>query len=50
MVRQALSLAGAGVIAAAGIGALGLVLPVIGAGLSALAALVSPVGIALRPS
>ncbi|MCY1666240.1 phage tail tape measure protein [Rhizobium sp. SL86] len=47
MVRQALSLAGAGVIAAAGIGALGLILPVIGAGLSALAALVSPVGIAL---
>lgn len=47
MVRQALSLAGAGVIAAAGIGALGLILPAIGAGLSLLATLLSPVGIAL---
>lgn len=47
MVRQAMSLAGAGVIAAAGIGALGLILPAIGAGLSLLATLVSPVGVAL---
>lgn len=47
MVRKMLSFAGAGVLVAAGIGALGFILPAIGAGLSALAALMGPVGIAL---
>ncbi len=47
MVRRALALAGAGAIAAAGIGALGLALPLIGAGLSVLATLIGPVGIAV---
>lgn len=47
MVKQGLALAGAGVLAAAALGALGLVLPLIGAGLSAVLALVSPVGLAL---
>ncbi|HAU75223.1 MAG TPA: hypothetical protein DCW88_06725 [Agrobacterium sp.] len=47
MVKQGLAFAGVAVLAAAGLGVLGLVLPAIGAGLSVLAALFSPVGIAL---
>ncbi|MRH93888.1 phage tail tape measure protein [Agrobacterium tumefaciens] len=47
MVKQGLAFAGVAVLAAAGLGVLGVVLPAIGAGLSVLAALFSPVGIAL---
>lgn len=47
MVKKGLMFAGAGVLMAAALGALGVVLPIIGAGLSAVAALISPVGIAL---
>lgn len=47
MVKQGIAFAGAAVLAAAGLGVLGIVLPAIGAGLSVLAALFSPVGIAL---
>lgn len=47
MVRQTIAWAGAGVLAAAAIGALALVLPVIGAGLSLLMVLLGPVGILL---
>lgn len=47
MVRQALSFAGAAVLVATGLGVLGVVLPIVGAGFSALLALVSPVGILL---
>lgn len=47
MVKQGLAFAGVAVLAAAGLGVLGIVLPAIGAGLSVLAALFSPVGIAL---
>lgn len=47
MVRQALSFAGAAVLVATGLGVLGVVLPIVGAGFSALLALVSPVGLVL---
>ncbi|MNK94609.1 Phage-related minor tail protein [compost metagenome] len=47
MVKQGLAFAGVAVLAAAGLGVLGVVLPAIGAGLSVLAALFSPVGLAL---
>lgn len=47
MVKQGLAFAGVAVLAAAGLGVLGVILPAIGAGLSVLAALFSPVGIAL---
>ncbi|WP_425646068.1 phage tail tape measure protein [Agrobacterium leguminum] len=47
MVKQGLAFAGVAVLAAAGLGVLGVVLPAIGAGLSVLATLFSPVGIAL---
>ncbi|WP_417423618.1 phage tail tape measure protein [Hoeflea sp.] len=47
MVRQALTFAGAAVLVAAGLGALGIILPIIGVGFSALLALISPVGILL---
>lgn len=47
MIRQMLSFAGAGVLVAAGIGALGFILPAIGAGLSALGVLLGPVGLVL---
>ena len=47
MVKQGLAFAGVAVLAAAGLGVLGVVLPAIGAGLSVLAAIFSPVGIAL---
>ncbi|QXZ71872.1 phage tail tape measure protein [Agrobacterium sp. S7/73] len=47
MVKQGLAFAGVAVLAAVGLGVLGVVLPAIGAGLSVLAALFSPVGIAL---
>ncbi|MBB4956227.1 phage-related protein [Agrobacterium vitis] len=47
MVKKALMFAGAGVLMAAGLGALGVVLPIIGAGLSAIAALLSPIGLAI---
>lgn len=46
MVKKALMFAGAGVLMAAALGALGVILPIIGAGLSIVAALISPVGIA----
>lgn len=47
MVRQALSFAGAAVLVAAGLGALGIILPIVGVGFSALLALISPVGLLL---
>lgn len=47
MVKQGLAFAGVAVLAAAGLGVLGVVLPAIGAGLSVLATIFSPVGIAL---
>lgn len=47
MVHQALTFAGAAVLVAAGLGALGIILPIIGVGFSALLALISPVGILL---
>jgi len=47
VVRQALSFAGAGVLVAAGLGVLGIVLPVVGAGLSVLMTLLGPVGLLL---
>lgn len=47
MVREALSFAGAAVLVATGLGALGVILPIVGAGFSALLALVSPVGLVL---
>ncbi len=47
MVKQGIAFAGAAVLAAAGLGVLGVAIPAIGAGLSVLAALFSPVGIAL---
>ena len=47
MGTQLLTWAGAAVIAVAGIGALGVVLPIVGAGLSAVAALLGPVGLLL---
>ncbi|WP_417436599.1 phage tail tape measure protein [Hoeflea sp.] len=47
MVRQALTFAGGAVVVAAALGALGIVLPIIGAGFTAVLALFSPVGIAL---
>ncbi|QHW25643.1 phage tail tape measure protein [Rhizobium leguminosarum bv. viciae 248] len=47
MVKQSLAWAGAGVMVVAALGALGVVLPIIATGLSAVAALISPVGLAL---
>ncbi len=47
MVRQGLAFAGVAVLVATALGALGFVLPAIGAALSALAALASPVGLVL---
>ncbi|MBY3342730.1 phage tail tape measure protein [Rhizobium laguerreae] len=47
MVKQSLAWAGAGVMVVAALGALGVVLPIITTGLSAVAALLSPVGLAL---
>ncbi|MGW9946998.1 phage-related minor tail protein [Rhizobium leguminosarum] len=47
MVKQSLAWAGAAVLVVAGLGALGVVLPIIATGLSAVAALISPVGLAL---
>ncbi|ANM05225.1 phage-related minor tail protein [Rhizobium phaseoli] len=47
MVKQSLAWAGAGVLVVTALGALGVVLPVIATGLSAVAALISPVGLAL---
>ncbi len=47
MVRQALMFSGAAILVAAGLGALGVILPIIGAGLGAVAALFSPLGLIL---
>jgi hypothetical protein len=47
MVRQALMFSGAAILVAAGLGALGIILPIIGAGLGAVAALFSPLGLIL---
>ncbi len=47
MVKRSLMFAGAGVLVAAALGALGVVLPMVAAGFGAVAALVSPVGVAL---
>jgi hypothetical protein len=47
LVKTSLAWAGAGILVAAGLGALGIILPILGAGLAAVGALISPFGLAL---
>jgi hypothetical protein len=47
LVKTSIAWAGAGILVAAGLGALGVILPILGAGLSAVGALISPFGLAL---
>ncbi|WP_160009762.1 phage tail tape measure protein [Rhizobium sp. 18055] len=47
LVKTSLAWAGAGILVAAGLGAFGVILPILGAGLAAVGALISPFGVAL---